>query len=87
MTFRIDHLGIAVIAGRGGEFTKLGLSVSAEETVEQEMGSLVMVPVARAGWVLEATSEDSTIARFIAKRGEDYTTCACAFGSGRGSGD
>lgn len=73
MTFRIDHLGIAVksLAAAKGIYEKLGLSVSAEETVEQEMVRLVMVPVGESRLeLLEATSEDSTIARFIAKRGE-----------------
>ena len=73
MTFRIDHLGIAVksLAAAKGIYEKLGLSVSAEETGEQEMFRLVMVPVGESRLeLLEATSEDSTIARFIAKRGE-----------------
>ncbi len=73
MTFRIDHLGIAVksLAAAKGIYEKLGLSVSAEETVEQEMVRLVMVPVGESRLeLLEATSEDSTIAKFIAKHGE-----------------
>ena len=52
-------------------YEKLGLSVSPEETVEQEKVRLVMVPVGESRLeLLEATSDDSTIARFIAKRGE-----------------
>lgn len=73
MTFRIDHLGIAVksLAAAKGIYEKLGLSVSPEETVEQEKVRLVMVPVGESRLeLLEATSEDSTIAKFIAKRGE-----------------
>ena len=73
MTFRIDHLGIAVksLAAAKGIYEKLGLSVSAEETVKQEKVRLVMVPVGESRLeLLEATSEDSTIAKFIAKRGE-----------------
>jgi len=47
------------------------MSVSPEETVEQEKVRLVMVPVGESRLeLLEATSEDSTIAKFIAKRGE-----------------
>jgi methylmalonyl-CoA epimerase len=71
--FQIDHLGIAVksLAAAKVIYEKLGLSVSAEETVEQEKVRLVMVPVGESRLeLLEATSEDSTIARFIAKRGE-----------------
>jgi methylmalonyl-CoA epimerase len=73
VTFRIDHLGIAVksLAAAKGIYEKLGLSVSPEEVVEQEKVRLVMVPVGESRLeLLEATSEDSTIARFIAKRGE-----------------
>jgi methylmalonyl-CoA epimerase len=73
VTFRIDHLGIAVksLAAAKGIYEKLGLSVSPEETVEQEMVRLVMVPVGESRLeLLEPTSEDSTIAKFIAKRGE-----------------
>jgi len=73
MKFSIDHLGIAVksLAAAKAIYEKLGLSVSAEETVEQEQVRLVMVPVGESRLeLLEATSDDSTIAKFIAKRGE-----------------
>ncbi|MGC2197990.1 MAG: methylmalonyl-CoA epimerase [Terriglobales bacterium] len=71
--FTIDHLGIAVksLAAAKRIYEKLGLSVSPEETVEQEKVRLVMVPVGESRLeLLEPTSEDSTIAKFIAKRGE-----------------
>src|SRR3954447_5932250 len=71
--FQIDHLGIAVksLASAKGIYEKLGLSVSAEETVEHEQVRLVMVPVGESRLeLLEPTSETSTIAKFIAKRGE-----------------
>jgi methylmalonyl-CoA epimerase len=70
---QIDHLGIAVksLSAAKAIYEKLGLSVSPEETVEQEQVRLVMVPVGESRLeLLEATSEDSTIAKFIAKRGE-----------------
>jgi len=73
VTFRIDHLGIAVksLAAAKGIYEKLGLNVSPEEVVEQEKVRLVMVPVGESRLeLLEATSEDSTIAKFIVKRGE-----------------
>jgi methylmalonyl-CoA epimerase len=73
MDFSIDHLGIAVksLSAAKGIYERLGLSVSPEETVEQEKVKLVMVPVGESRLeLLEATSEDSTIAKFIAKRGE-----------------
>jgi methylmalonyl-CoA epimerase len=73
LTFQIDHLGIAVrsLVAAKAIYEKLGLTVSPEETVEQEQVRLVMVPVGESRLeLLEATSEDSTIATFIAKRGE-----------------
>jgi len=71
--FQIDHLGIAVksLAAAKAIYEKLGLPVSSEETVEQEQVRLVMVPVGESRLeLLEGTSENSTIAKFIAKRGE-----------------
>jgi len=73
MEFSIDHLGIAVksLDAAKSIYEKLGLSVSPEETVEAEKVRLVMVPVGESRLeLLEASSEDSPIARFIAKRGE-----------------
>jgi methylmalonyl-CoA epimerase len=70
---QIDHIGIAVksLAAAKAIYEKLGLSVSPEETVEQEQVRLVMIPVGESRLeLLEATSETSTIAKFIAKRGE-----------------
>ena len=71
--FTIDHLGIAVksLAAAKAIYEKLGLAVSVEEVVEGEQVRLVMVPVGESRLeLLEATSEDSAIAKFIAKRGE-----------------
>ena len=70
---QIDHLGIAVksLAAAKTIYEKLGLSISPEETIEQEQVRLVMVPVGESRLeLLEATSQDSKIAKFIAKRGE-----------------
>lgn len=70
---QIDHLGIAVksLTAAKAIYEKLGLTVSPEEMVEHEQVRLVMVPVGDSRIeLLEATSEDSTIAKFIAKRGE-----------------
>jgi methylmalonyl-CoA epimerase len=70
---QIDHIGIAVksLAASKAIYEKLGLNVSPEETVEQEQVRLVMVPVGESRLeLLEATSKSSTIAKFIAKRGE-----------------
>ncbi len=72
MEFSIDHLGIAVksLAAAKSIYEKLGLSISAEEIVEQEKVRVVMVPVGESRLeLMEATSDDSTVAKFIAKRG------------------
>jgi methylmalonyl-CoA/ethylmalonyl-CoA epimerase len=69
----IDHLGIAVksLAEAKKFYQKLGLEVMPEETVEAEKVRLAMVPVGESRIeLLEPTSPDSTIARFIEKRGE-----------------
>lgn len=69
----IDHLGIAVksLASAKAIYEKLGLPVSPEEVVEGERVRLVMVPVGESRLeLLEPTSDDSVIAKFLAKRGE-----------------
>jgi methylmalonyl-CoA epimerase len=71
--FKIDHLGIAVksVATAKAFYEKLGLLVSAEEVVPAEQVNLVMAVVGESRLeLLEPTTEDSTIAKFIAKRGE-----------------
>lgn len=73
MDFQIDHLGIAVKSLDAAKtiYQKLGLHISAEETVPAEQVRLVMVAVGQSRLeLLEPTSETSTIAKFIAKRGE-----------------
>jgi methylmalonyl-CoA epimerase len=73
MEFSIDHLGIAVksLASAKTIYEKLGLTISPEETVEHEKVRLVMVPVGESRLeLLEATSDDSAIAKFIVKHGE-----------------
>jgi methylmalonyl-CoA epimerase len=69
----IDHLGIAVksLASAKSVYEKLGLQVSPEQVVEGERVRLVMVPVGESRLeLLEPTSDDSVIAKFLAKRGE-----------------
>ncbi len=69
----IDHLGIAVksLAEARKFYEKLGLEIMPEETVEAEKVRLMMVPVGESRLeLLEPTAPDSTIARFIQKRGE-----------------
>jgi methylmalonyl-CoA epimerase len=71
--FDIDHLGVAVksLAAARVFYENLGLAVLGEETVPAEQVRLAMVPVGEARIeLLEATSPESPIGRFIAKRGE-----------------
>ena len=70
---RLDHLGVAVksIAAARGFYEALGLVVSHEETVAHEKVKTAMLPLGESRIeLLEATEEDSTIGRFLAKRGE-----------------
>jgi methylmalonyl-CoA epimerase len=71
--FAIDHLGIAVRSLEQSKqfYEKLGIRVLPEETVAQEKVRLAMVPLGESRIeLLEPTSEDSPIAKFLAKRGE-----------------
>jgi methylmalonyl-CoA epimerase len=73
MTFALDHLGVAVrsLAAAKGIYEKLGFSLSSEELVSGEKVRVVMVPVGETRLeLLEPTSDDSVIAKFIAKHGE-----------------
>ncbi len=71
---KIDHLGIAVrsidraVAFYSGQ---LGLEVAHRETVEHENVRVAMLPTADSRLeLLEPTTEDSAVGRFLAKRGE-----------------
>jgi len=69
----LDHLGIAVrsIAAAKGFYEMLGMVVEHEETVEFEQVKVAMLPLgASRVELLEAIVEDSTIGRFVARRGE-----------------
>lgn len=71
--YSIDHLGIAVrsLAAAKKFYEDLGMKVMPEETVEAERVRLAMVPVGESRIeLLEPTSDESPIARFLAKRGE-----------------
>ncbi len=69
----IDHLGIAVksLAQAKKFYELLGLKPMPEETVEAEQVKLSMVPVGESRIeLLEPTSAESPIGKFLAKRGE-----------------
>ncbi len=68
----IDHLGVAVksLAEAKKFYETLGLEVMPEEVVEGEKVRVAMVPVGESRIeLLEPTSPDSTIAKFLEKRG------------------
>ncbi len=70
---KIDHLGIAVesIAKAREFYEALGLQVTHEETVEHEQVRTAMIPLAESRIeLLEPTSEESAVGRFLKKRGE-----------------
>lgn len=77
MTFEIDHLGIAVHSvDEALRFYEqlLGMTVTSRETVAQEHVNVAMLPAGSDSdapriELLEATDEESTIGRFIEKRG------------------
>jgi methylmalonyl-CoA/ethylmalonyl-CoA epimerase len=69
----IDHLGVAVksLDAARSLYQDLGMEVLGEETVEAEQVRLAMVPLGESRIeLLQATSAESPIARFIEKRGE-----------------
>jgi LAO/AO transport system kinase len=70
---KLDHIGIAVrsIAAARTFYTALGLTITHEETIDHEQVNTAMLPLGETRLeLLEPTAEDSTIARFLAKRGE-----------------
>lgn len=72
MSFSLDHIGIAVksLATAKGIYEQLGLPIAAEEVVPNEKVRVVMVAVENTRIeLLEAASDDSPIASFVAKRG------------------
>jgi len=69
----IDHLGIAVnsIAAARGFYEALGLSVVQQEEIPDEGVRIAVIPVGESRIdLLEPTSRDSPVGRFLAERGE-----------------
>jgi methylmalonyl-CoA epimerase len=69
----IDHLGIAVKSLEQARrfYEKLGVQVAKEEVVAHEKVKVAMIPMGESRIeLLEATSADSVVAKFIEKRGE-----------------
>ena len=73
MTVKLDHLGVAVksLAKARTFYEQLGMKVTHEEVVEHEKVRTAMIPAGESRIeLLEATADDSVIAKFIAKHGE-----------------
>jgi LAO/AO transport system kinase len=72
--FAVDHLGIAVRSietALGFYRDHLGMKVAHRETVEHEHVHVAMLPAGASRIeLLEATAPETTIAKFIGKRGE-----------------
>ena len=70
---KLDHIGIAVRSLEGGAkiYQSLGLSIEHVETVETQRVKTAFLSVGDSNLeLLEPTSPDSPIAKFIEKRGE-----------------
>ena len=70
---QIDHIGIAVksLAEAKKFYEQLGLQVLPEEVVETEKVRVAMVPIGESRIeLLEPTVPESTIAKFLEKRGQ-----------------
>jgi methylmalonyl-CoA/ethylmalonyl-CoA epimerase len=70
---KIDHIGIAVknLDEAVETYKKLGFELKEIEEVAEQKVKVAMLPVGESKIeLLEATSEDSAIAKFLEKRGE-----------------
>ena len=73
MSHTIDHVGIAVksLAQAKKFYETLGLEITDEEVVEGEKVKVAMIPLGDSRIeLLEPTGPDSTVAKFLEKRGE-----------------
>lgn len=79
---KLDHLGVAVHSlEKALRFYRdgLGMSVSGEETIAAEKVRVAMLPLGESRVeLLEPTSEESAVAKFLAKRGEGLHHIALA---------
>ena len=73
MLRKVNHIGIAVksIEKAKSIFELLGVKVEGEEVVEDQKVKVAFIPVGESRIeLLEPTSEDSPVAKFLEKRGE-----------------
>ncbi len=72
-TLKIDHIGIAVkdLSEAAKVYESLGLKAEGEETVDSQKVTVGFLPCGESEIeLLEATSQDSPVAKFIEKNGE-----------------
>ncbi|MEP6769983.1 MAG: methylmalonyl-CoA epimerase [Acidobacteriota bacterium] len=70
--YRIDHIGVAVVSidDALGVYTALGLEVAHREEVPSQKVRTAFLPVGESRIeLLEPTTEDSPVAKFLVKRG------------------
>ena len=87
MIERIDHVGIAVrsIEEARGFYETLGLSIEAIEEVPHEGVRVALIPCGESRIeLLEPTTEDSPIAKFLEKRGPGIHHLCLGSGDVRG---
>ncbi len=73
MIRKIDHIGIAVkdLESAMDLYRKLGFEIKEIEEVEEQKVRVAMIPVGESKIeLIEATSDDSAVAKFIEKKGE-----------------
>lgn len=73
MIKKIDHIGIAVgdLESAVEQYKKLGFEVKEIEEVEEQKVRVAMLPAGESKIeLIQATSDDSPVAKFIEKKGE-----------------
>ncbi len=73
MIKKIDHIGVAVkdLESAMEVYKKLGFEIEGIEEVREQKVKVAMLPVGESKIeLIEATSDDSVIARFVEKKGE-----------------
>jgi len=75
MLKKINHIGIAVhkIQDLKGVFEMLGAKIEGEEVVEEQGVKVAFIPIGEVRVeLLEPTSSNSPVAKFLEKRGEGF---------------
>ena len=73
MPSKISHIGVAVLSIEEAArfYQKLGLEIESIEVVESQKVRVAFIPIGEVRIeLLEPTSDDSTVAKFLEKKGE-----------------